>query len=169
MSIAESVPVTSPYIDTIRRSYATLVHMALVVGGVDSSAMLPMHIREMSHTVASLVDRLVWADRRLAPGESAAIDALIAEDAPHGGTLAEFLPFPERSTVDLRPLPSFLVACTDYDRNHGTRLTGSAINALESMGLALLACDREISPDEISTLQVIIGAWREAGIAIVRA
>lgn len=168
MSIAESAPRTNQYIETVRRSYATLIHMAHVLAGVEASEELPVHIRQVSQTVASLVDRLVWADRRLADGEYAAIEGLIAEDEAHGATLKELLPMTCKSDDDLRPLPMFLLACTHYDRNHGTRLTGSAINALESLGLALLASDREISPEEISTLQAIIGAWREGGIALVR-
>lgn len=165
MSILESAPRTNPYLDTARRSYATLIHMAHVLGGVEE---LPVHIRGVSQTVAALVDRLVWADRRIADGEYAAIEALIEEDAPHGGTLRELLPLVGNSEEDLRELPNFLLACTHYDRNHGTRLTGGAINALESLGMALLASDREISSEEIATLQAIIGAWREQGIALVR-
>lgn len=160
MSIAESVPVASPYIETVRRSYATLIHIAHVVGGVEPKEMLPVHLKGMARMTGGLVYRLVWADRRVAPGEDAAIRSLLAQDPG----LEEFL----TPVEDWDELPSFLLACTDYDRNHGTRLTGSAINALESLGMALLACDREISPDEIVALQSVIGPWRKAGIVRVR-
>jgi hypothetical protein len=160
MSIAESVPVASPYIDTVRRSYSTLVHIAHVVGGVGPQEMFEAHLRGMAQIVGGLVYRLVWADRRVAPGEETAIRALIAEDP----MLEPYL----RAGDDAGQLPEFLLACTVYDRHHGTRLTGSAINALESLGLALLACDREISSEEISALQGVIGPWRQAGIQVVR-
>ena len=160
MSIVESEPVVSPYIDTVRRSYSTLVHIVHVVGGVGPQEMFEAHLRGMAQVVGGLVYRLVWADRRVAPGEGTAIQALIAENP----TLETYL----RPGDETEPFPEFLLACTEYDRHHGTRLTGSAINALESLGLALLACDREISPDEISALQGVIGPWRQTGIQAVR-
>ncbi|MGV3614808.1 MAG: hypothetical protein ACO1SV_05665 [Fimbriimonas sp.] len=156
------------YADTMRRSYTTLMHVAQVLGGTETEMNLHLYRHSVAETVASLTVRLALVDDKIAGGECEAFAALVDEDGQHGGGLEAMLHAVVKESQDLRPLPPILKACTDYDREHGTRLTGSAINALESLGLSLLASDREITADEIQLLQETIGAWRESGIALVR-
>jgi hypothetical protein len=169
INTADSPPGASQYLFTVRKSYATLMHVAQVLEASQPTEGLQAHHRNVAETVAAYVERLVWADHQLVPGEYAALDALVDEDAQHGDRLAELLRIAGNEPHDLTALPVFLATAADYDRAHGTRLAGSAINALESMGLALLASDREIALEEMQLLHETVGAWRESSLALARA
>ncbi len=152
----------SQYLESVRRSYATLVHVARTLEAARSHEGEGAYLRRLGATVAAFVDQIVWADRQIVLGEYQALDALAREDSQHGGILSASLRELRGESEDLRPLPEFLKVCLEYDRPNGTRLTGAAINALESLGLALMASDREIAEEEMTLLYEIIGAWREA-------
>jgi hypothetical protein len=145
------------------------MHVAQVLEGAQPTEGLQAHHRNVAETVAAFVERLVWADHQLVPGEYAALDALVDEDGQYGDQLGDLLRVAGNEPHDLSVLPAFLAAAADYDRAHGTRLAGSAVNALESMGLALLASDREIAMEEMHLLHQTVGAWRESSLALARA
>ncbi|MGV3614062.1 MAG: hypothetical protein ACO1SV_01890 [Fimbriimonas sp.] len=151
---------TSQYHDSIRRSYAMLVHVAHVLEGARRHEGEGTYLRLLGRTVASFVDQIVWADRRLVLGEYQALDSLAAEDRAHGGWIVECFHELKGEVTDLRPLPDFLRACVAYDSATGTGLAETAIGAFESLGLSLMASDRAISEDEVALLQEVIGSWR---------
>jgi hypothetical protein len=150
------------YVETVRRSYLTLTHMTHALAAQSPTASEAEARRTVDETVAEFLARLVWADGRLVHGETQAIDAILAQDEMANGDLSAAI----QAAMAAEPpsgnvTPAFLQQCVAYDRANGTRLTGSAINALESMGLSLLAADREISMDELQILQDLVSRWRE--------
>lgn len=145
------------YLDTIRRSYNTLMHVADVLE--ETCAMERPRRREVAETLAAFVQTLAWADSRLRSGESEAIGAIIDLDHDFGGHFAAAISSPPMEGR-LMECPAFLVACGEYDQMHGARLQGTAMNALESMGLSFLAADWEITDEELDALQSLLKDWR---------
>lgn len=151
---------TRQYHDSIRRSYATLVHVAHVLESARAHEGEGAYLRLLGRTVAAFVDQIVWADRRLVLGEYQALDSLAAEDRAHGGWIVECFHELKGEVSDLRPLPDFLRACVEYGSATGTGLAETAIGAFETLGLSLMASDRAISEDEIALLQEVMRCWR---------
>jgi hypothetical protein len=151
---------TSQYYESIRRSYATLVHVAHVLQAARRHEGEGIYLRLLGRTVAAYVDQMVWADRSIVLGEYEALSALAAEDLLHGGSITECFQELKGDVIDLRSLPPFLLACAEYDSAVGTGLATTAINAFESLGLSLIASDRTITEDEMALLQEVIESWR---------
>lgn len=167
---SESATAPTHYLEIIKRSYHVLIHLGYLLQDArpDQS---PNHLVEsVARTIGIFVEKLVWADGLLVLGEFNALNALIAEDASHGGFLAITLREAQVRKQEVEPdgeqLPEFLRECGVYDRLKGRRLSGMAINALESLGLALLACDRNIADAEMEQLQNAVAKWRRlAGVS----
>jgi hypothetical protein len=147
------------YLEGVRRNYATLLGITATLETVDASS---DHRRNLGEVVARFVEQIVWADQRVAVSEVEAISNLISLDSEHAGSLAECLREPCGDIVSLSELPAFLRSCFLYDR----ALAAQAVDAFESLGLALMASDREISEEELNLIQSVLASWRKNAEAV---
>lgn len=145
-----TIPTEYPQI--VRRSYGTLCH---ATHALEAARPCPDggYLEEVRTYIHALVDRLIWSDGMLAPGELAAIDEILEEDRKYGGKLLDRLGKTEPDPDVLERVPAFLSVCREYDAANDTSLVGSVTNAIESLALAFLATDRKISEAEFDALQ----------------
>lgn len=163
---SESATAPAHYLEIIRRNYHVLIHLGYLLQDSHPEVVEDDLVASVANTIGMFVERLVWADGQVVLGEFTALNALIAEDSQHGGHLEKALRDAQMSASLSAPvadeLPKFLQECVAYDRVNRRRLSGMAINSLESLGLALLACDRSIDASEMESLHSTVSAWRRA-------
>lgn len=140
------------YSDTVRRKYFELLELSGQMGTTASS--------ECRDLVADLVHHLAWCDGDLTHAEMSALNHLVDADREREGDLVSRL---HVAPAEMNGLPEFLSRCLRHDASHGTRLFGTAINLLESIGFSLLASDRVIHPEELANLKSRVHSWRVAG------
>ncbi|MGV3616403.1 MAG: hypothetical protein ACO1SV_13820 [Fimbriimonas sp.] len=63
--------------------------------------------------------------------------------------------------VELSSLPPILRECARRDARDGSDHAPTALDAFESLGLALMASDRDIAEEEVSLIHTVMGAWRQ--------
>lgn len=152
----------SLYQDDVRRNYSTLIGIAQTLEAEDARDEAGFYVRHLGETVARFVEQIVWADQKIDVSETEAIALLIEVDAVQGGWLAECLRNPCGELSDLHLLPEFLKACVVHDAVHSSQLAATALDAFESLGLDLMASDREIAEEEVELFQGVLGSWRRA-------
>jgi hypothetical protein len=136
-----------------RQSYAILCYAANALEAARTSQEPYTSFDHLADLVHAFVDRLVWADHRLDLNESVVIEAILSEDELRGGALRERLNKIPANPFLLKELPEFIRECRRYDAVNGTRLAVTAVNALDTMGMGLLAADREITTEELEALR----------------
>jgi|GEM_PF-6749631 len=154
---AETTNRNNQYLQIVRKSYGILCHAAAALEASCSTNGDDGHYRDCAATVHSLVDRLVWADRRMVLSECTAMDALLDEDRRYVGALNRLVGKVPVDEELLKQVPPFVKACRAYDMAHDTRLEPTVVNALDTMGMSLLAVDREIAEEEFMTLREVLG------------
>ncbi|AIE84243.1 hypothetical protein [Fimbriimonas ginsengisoli] len=141
-----------------RESYAILCYAANALEAERPAFDPVTNFEHLAELVYSLVERLIWADGWLDPAESDMLDALLEEDRLQRGALVERLSKGPADDEILKQVPEFIRACRRYDRVNGTRLEPTAINALDSLGMGVLASDREITTQEFDALRDALAA-----------
>lgn len=143
------------------KNYLALVGIAQNLQLGETSEGEGFYLRHLGEIVARFVEQIVWADQRIDARETEAIESLIRIDASQGGSLAECLRNPCGDLRDLASKPMLLQACEARDLREGTRITGLALDAFESLALSLMASDREIAEAEVELFQSVLGSWRK--------
>lgn len=153
---------TSPdqYVLMARQSYAILCYAANALQAARTHYEPYSAFDHLADLVHAFIDRLVWADHRLDLNESVVIEAILSEDELRNGSLRERLYKVPANPFVLVEVPQFIRECRRYDAANGTALASSAVNALDTLGMGILAADREITNEEYAALGEALASSR---------
>ncbi|MCO5296981.1 MAG: hypothetical protein M9921_08995 [Fimbriimonadaceae bacterium] len=118
---------------------------------------------DIAQTLRELFESLAWADGRLHIDECWMLDALLEEDASHGGHLREAIatqPAPEAGSFRV---PGCVAAAALHDAVRQTRIRDLIINHLENLGMLFVMADSQTTHEEMEAFRAHFAKLRKIG------